>query len=65
MAPMHPGIPVGFDLVTALSLASLGGFASAVMITWGSCDVVKDEECAAKKRIMGTERTAQVLTFVD
>ncbi|KLJ07774.1 hypothetical protein EMPG_16752 [Blastomyces silverae] len=62
---MHPGIPVGFDLVTALSLASMGGFASDVMITWGSCDVIKDEECAVMKRIMATERTAQVFTFID
>lgn len=62
---MHPGIPVGFDLVTALTLASMGGFASALMITWGHCDVVKSAECAIIKRIAATERTAQVLTFID
>ncbi|EQL34516.1 hypothetical protein BDFG_03663 [Blastomyces dermatitidis ATCC 26199] len=60
---MHPGIPVGFDLITALSLASLSGFACDVMITWGPCDVKKSEECAVTKRITATERTAQVLTY--
>ncbi|OAX85314.1 hypothetical protein ACJ72_00309 [Emergomyces africanus] len=62
---MHPGIPLGFDLVTALALAGMGGFASAVMISWGSCDSSKSDECAAMKRITATERTAQVLTFID
>ncbi|OJD24058.1 hypothetical protein ACJ73_04582 [Blastomyces percursus] len=63
---MHPGIPVGIDLVTSPSLVSLGGFSSDVMITWGSCDVKKSEECAVTKRITATsERTAQVLTFID
>ncbi|OJD12561.1 hypothetical protein AJ78_06870 [Emergomyces pasteurianus Ep9510] len=64
-APMHPGIPLGFDLVTALSLAGMGGLASALMITWGACDVSKSDECAITNRITATERTAQVLTFID
>lgn len=60
-ARMHPGSPIGFDLITALSLESMGGIArvNSIMITCASCSSIKSNRCAAMEKITGPRGQAQ------